>query len=282
MQWTGYSKDKKIAYLQLMLERDGKIGAFDRRITELCKGKTWRQIQNRPLVANQFASQLAHEFYPEFFPDAASFQRLRVDEAEKPLSSIALDGSRANPRYFVNELFPEPQNPETHTLISCLPPAMPVESVQHATEPDSFCHDLFTDPFFRRARSYMKRARLKLQLEKGGPPKPVKLVPINQNCFVVFNTNASLIGRLQDADLTEQIIRVYSLSKYLVDLINYHQAKFELLARLRHEAKAGSKVSELQEELARSFRTIATITAIIRPAADRVLVKINTRLNHPR
>jgi hypothetical protein len=31
MQWAGYSKDKKIAYFQLMLERDGKLGAFEQR-----------------------------------------------------------------------------------------------------------------------------------------------------------------------------------------------------------------------------------------------------------
>jgi hypothetical protein len=53
-----------------------------------------------------------------------------------------------------------------------------------------------------------------------GPAKPVKLIPINQDYFVVFNTNASLIGRLQDTDLTEQVIRVYSIAKYLVDRIN--------------------------------------------------------------
>jgi hypothetical protein len=30
------------------------------------------------------------------------------------------------------------------------------------------------------------------------PPKPVKLVPINQGYFVIFDTNASLIGSLRD------------------------------------------------------------------------------------
>jgi hypothetical protein len=89
MQWAGYSKDKKIAYFQMMLERDGKREAFELRIAELSKGKTWKQIQNQPLVANQFAGQLAHEFYPEFFPDADSFQRLRVDEAEKENERVA-------------------------------------------------------------------------------------------------------------------------------------------------------------------------------------------------
>jgi hypothetical protein len=111
-----------------------------------------------------------------------------------------------------------------------------------------------------------------------GPPKPVKLLPINQDYFVVFNTNASLIGRLQDTDLTEQIIRVYSLSKYLVDLINHHQTKFDLLAHLRHQPNSEG-VSDLIEEPARSFRYIAHITSIVRPAADQVLVKIKTRRN---
>jgi hypothetical protein len=83
MQWAGYSKDKKVAYLQFMLEKDGKMEAFEKRIQELSKEKTWKQIQNQPLVVNQFASRLAHEFYPEVFPDATAFQKLRVDEAEK-------------------------------------------------------------------------------------------------------------------------------------------------------------------------------------------------------
>jgi len=89
MQWAGYSKDKKVAYLQFMLEKDGKMEAFEKRIVELSKGKTWKQIQNQPLVVNQFASRLAHEFYPEVFPDATAFQKLRVDEAEKENERVA-------------------------------------------------------------------------------------------------------------------------------------------------------------------------------------------------
>jgi hypothetical protein len=107
--------------------------------------------------------------------------------------------------------------------------------------------------------------------------KPVKLVAMNQDYFVVFNTNASLIGNLEDTVLTEQIIRVYSLSKYLIDLINDHQSKFELLSRLRHDPKAGTEVSDLQQQLAISFRTVANITSIVRPAADGVLAKIEAR-----
>jgi hypothetical protein len=89
MQWAGYSKDKKVAYLQFMLEKDGKMKAFEDRIAELCKGKTWKQIQNQPLVVNRFASLVAHEFYPEVFPDADAFQKLRIDEAERENERVA-------------------------------------------------------------------------------------------------------------------------------------------------------------------------------------------------
>lgn len=89
MQQAGYSKDKKVAYLQFMLEKDGRMESFEKRIKELSKGKTWKQIQNQPLVVNQFASRLAHEFYPEVFPDATAFQKLRIDEAEKENERVA-------------------------------------------------------------------------------------------------------------------------------------------------------------------------------------------------
>jgi hypothetical protein len=89
MQWAGYSRDKKVAYLQFMLEKDGKMEAFESRINGLSKGKTWRQIQNQPLVVNQLASLLANEFYPDIFPDATAFQRIRIDEAEKENERVA-------------------------------------------------------------------------------------------------------------------------------------------------------------------------------------------------
>ncbi len=89
MQWAGYSKDKKVAYLQFMLEKDGRMDAFKARIAELAKGRTWEQIQNQPLVVNQLASRVAHEFYPEVFNDPGAFQKLRIDEAEKENERVA-------------------------------------------------------------------------------------------------------------------------------------------------------------------------------------------------
>ena len=39
LQWAGYPKDKKVAHLQLMLERDGKMAEFEKRIAGAREGK---------------------------------------------------------------------------------------------------------------------------------------------------------------------------------------------------------------------------------------------------
>lgn len=82
MQWAGYPKDRKLAYLQLMLERDGKMAEFEKRIVAKAKGKAWTDILNQPLVAQEFASELACEFYPDVFKTAKSFKDLKVDDVQ--------------------------------------------------------------------------------------------------------------------------------------------------------------------------------------------------------
>ena len=89
LQWAGYPKDKKIAHLQLMLERDGKMADFEKRIKALANGKTWQQIQNQPLVATQFAAVAASELYPDVWPSPQAFQQLKVDEVEMENERVA-------------------------------------------------------------------------------------------------------------------------------------------------------------------------------------------------
>lgn len=83
LQWAGYSRDRKVAYLEFMLEKDGRLGEFESRIPELAKGKSWKEVHNQPLVMKTLASRLASEFYPEIWPDAKAFNEITVDEAHK-------------------------------------------------------------------------------------------------------------------------------------------------------------------------------------------------------
>jgi len=83
MQWAGYSRDEKIAYLEFMLERDKQLDKFKERISELSKGKGWDEIKNQPLVMKALASKVASEFYPELFPDSKAFNEIRIEERIK-------------------------------------------------------------------------------------------------------------------------------------------------------------------------------------------------------
>lgn len=89
MQWAGYSRDAKIAYLEFMLEKDGRIDEFEKRIAELSKGKTWEEIKNQPLVIKALASRAAAEFYPELFQDAKNFNDIRIEEQIKEDDRVA-------------------------------------------------------------------------------------------------------------------------------------------------------------------------------------------------
>jgi hypothetical protein len=81
MQWAGYSRDRKTAYLQFMLERDGKWDAFEKRVKELRNGRSWADIVSDPIVAAKTASVLACEFYGDLFEDEKAFANLKLDEA---------------------------------------------------------------------------------------------------------------------------------------------------------------------------------------------------------
>ena len=78
---AGYSKEKKLAQLELKLEEKGKYDAFQRAYQESYSG-TWKEIHNDPLLGVSRASKLISQFMPEDFPDKDSFSKLRFEMAE--------------------------------------------------------------------------------------------------------------------------------------------------------------------------------------------------------
>src|SRR6266436_3675265 len=50
LQWAGYSEDLKVAELERMLEKDGKLADFGKRAAAELDGTPWQEIHNQPLV----------------------------------------------------------------------------------------------------------------------------------------------------------------------------------------------------------------------------------------
>ncbi|HEY3138219.1 MAG TPA: BREX system P-loop protein BrxC, partial [Blastocatellia bacterium] len=88
LQWAGYSEDLKVAELERMLERDGKLSAFEQRATQELEGIAWREVHNQPLVANPIAARLVGEFYPNLYKSPEEFQTLSVDVKKSELKRV--------------------------------------------------------------------------------------------------------------------------------------------------------------------------------------------------
>ncbi|MEN3941772.1 BREX system P-loop protein BrxC [Prosthecobacter sp. SYSU 5D2] len=77
LEWAGYSKDEKIALLELMIERDGLRDKFVKLLNE--EGFEWKELQDDLLAANSIVSRVACKLYPKLWKDEASFSRVKVD-----------------------------------------------------------------------------------------------------------------------------------------------------------------------------------------------------------
>jgi hypothetical protein len=111
LQWAGYSEDLKVAELERMLERDGKLADFQKRAKEELDGIEWSEVHNQPLVANQIASRLAPEFYPTLFKTSSDFgdltlhvQKAENKRVEEMLELIRSKSGKKNTIFIIDEV----------------------------------------------------------------------------------------------------------------------------------------------------------------------------------
>jgi uncharacterized protein DUF6079 len=89
LQWAGYSEDLKVAELERMLEKDGKLVAFQERAVVELDGTEWHEVHNQPLVANPIAARLASKFYPKLFAKPEDFQNVTLHVRKSEITRVA-------------------------------------------------------------------------------------------------------------------------------------------------------------------------------------------------
>ncbi|MBI4918181.1 MAG: hypothetical protein HY825_20255 [Acidobacteria bacterium] len=79
----GFSKEKKVADLEIRLEQDQKLAAFEAAYEAHYPGREpWRVIHDDPMLAVTRASALVPAFYPDDFKTPADFRQLRYQPTE--------------------------------------------------------------------------------------------------------------------------------------------------------------------------------------------------------
>jgi uncharacterized membrane protein len=111
LQWAGYSEELKVAELERMLEKDGKLEKFCERAKQDLDGVDWSEAHNQFLVAVPLAARLACEFYPQLFKTAEEFQNLTLHvsksefkRAEEMVELVRRKSGRKNILFIIDEV----------------------------------------------------------------------------------------------------------------------------------------------------------------------------------
>jgi len=72
--------------------------------------------------------------------------------------------------------------------------------------------------------------------------------PLSRNYFAVFQSNAAMLGKIDDKDLREKIIRVYGSAKSLFDYLNYYSRQSDTAK----EAKLGELEQKIRAQIEES------------------------------
>ena len=81
LSFIGYSaKEKKVAYLEMLLDEQGKYDDFKNLASSSLGGKDWATMKDNPMVAGGVAAKIAPQLLPEIFPTPQDFRQLKIDE----------------------------------------------------------------------------------------------------------------------------------------------------------------------------------------------------------
>lgn len=73
LQWAGYSRNLKVAALERRLQKDGRFEEFLGKVNDALPGVPWSDLQNDVLAVDSLIPQIAHQMYPQLFPEASAF-----------------------------------------------------------------------------------------------------------------------------------------------------------------------------------------------------------------
>ena len=73
LQWAGYSRNLKVAYLERRLKQEGRYEEFLEKFHQKTNGEDWSAYRNDELVIDSLIPEIAHELYPQLFSTPEAF-----------------------------------------------------------------------------------------------------------------------------------------------------------------------------------------------------------------
>ena len=90
--------------------------------------------------------------------------------------------------------------------------------------------------------------RLKNWEEQYKKQVPLNLPPITQNYFIVFDSSAAALGRIENDELRQRILATFYQAKTLIEAINYQHQRYQSYERLAY-VPGTAEMHALKEDL---------------------------------
>jgi hypothetical protein len=116
--------------------------------------------------------------------------------------------------------------------------------------------------------------------KEGKSNEPVNIAAVNQNLFIIYDSNAAALGRIANVELRQNIVQFYTRAKTLVDLLNQNNTQFAAWNRLRTGiGNDPSQSMQLRPDLINWAHKIQKSFNDLEPMAARLLNLLEKYLN---
>jgi hypothetical protein len=76
-----------------------------------------------------------------------------------------------------------------------------------------------------------------------------KVIPLKQGLSIVFDSNAAVLGRINDAALRRKVVVTYVELKAIIDVVNHYAKRRELFETVRYQPSAAGGPDQVKEEV---------------------------------
>jgi hypothetical protein len=116
-------------------------------------------------------------------------------------------------------------------------------------------------------------------LKNLGEDQAAVVFPVHQNYFIVFDSSASLIGRIHNIELRERIISTYVEAKGLVDSLHYYERLVEEYNAIPQSSPIADSISgvthfPINSAATRKFSELVEYTKALKEAHSRLEDKV--------
>jgi hypothetical protein len=107
-----------------------------------------------------------------------------------------------------------------------------------------------------------------------------QVIPLQQGLSIVFDSNAAVLGRINDAALRRKAVATYVELKAIIDVVNHYAKRRELFESVRYQPSAAGGPDPVKAEIETWAKNVREHIPILQKKIEDLLTEIRKYLDH--